>query len=88
MKRAAVGDRHAFVLLDTGVLLCAGKNDVGQLGIDPKLYDEREDMYVHPTLNYAYTIEDIGCGTNHSVFIVRDKGYPMKRHVLTCGHKG
>jgi len=88
VKVASVGVKHFFLLLDNGVLLCSGKNDCGQLGIDPELYDEPNDLIVHPTLNYAYEVENVACGNFHSVFIVREKSFPRKRHVLTCGHKG
>lgn len=40
VKKASCGDKHAFVLLDNGILLMSGKNDVGQLGIDPKEFPE------------------------------------------------
>lgn len=29
VKKAACGEKHAFVLLDNGVLLMSGSNDVG-----------------------------------------------------------
>lgn len=44
VKKAACGEKHAFVLLDNGVLLMSGSNELGQLGIDPKETPEVEGL--------------------------------------------
>lgn len=44
VKKAVVGEKHAFVLLDNGVLLMSGSNEVGQLGMDPKVHESFYDL--------------------------------------------
>jgi len=65
-----------------------GSNDVGQLGVDPKEFPEIRDLQIQTSLNNKYDVEDIGCGSNHTVLIVRSKSVPRVRKVLAFGHKG
>jgi len=88
VKKAVVGEKHAFVLLDNGVLLMSGSNEIGQLGMDPKLYPEFHDLQIHPELNSDYEVEDIACGSYHTVVLAKDRGFPWLRHIFTFGHKG
>jgi alpha-tubulin suppressor-like RCC1 family protein len=43
---------------------------------------------LHPDLNKNYDVEDLACGSNHTVIIAKDKGYPCEKHLITFGHKG
>lgn len=71
-----MGEKHAFVLLDNGVLLMSGSNEIGQLGMDPKLHPEFHDLQIHPELNSDYEVEDIACGSYHTVVLAKDRGFP------------
>jgi alpha-tubulin suppressor-like RCC1 family protein len=44
VKKAVCGEKHAFILLDNGVLLMAGSNEIGQLGLDPLTHPELEGI--------------------------------------------
>lgn len=74
--------------VESGQLLVSGKNDSGQLAMCPKETPEVDGVILHESLNQMYEVEDIGTGTFHSVFLVRERKFPRRRHLLTCGHKG
>jgi len=62
-----------------------GNNAQGQLNLDPKIYPkvEKELMY-HEEINSKYQVIDIGCGSNHTVFIAKPKsGRDDGRRILT-----
>ena len=87
VKSIVLGEKHLFALLDNGVLLMSGSNKVGQLGLRIKDHPEVTGLQIHPSLNSDYEILEIGAGSNHSVFLTKDKTWPRHRHLLTCGHK-
>lgn len=67
-----------------------GNNSQGQLNLDPKLYPKVEGgLKYHEGINSKYEVIDIGCGTNHTVFIVKPKsGSDDSRRIYTCGYHG
>lgn len=89
VTKIAVGYSHMIVLLDNGTVFVSGNNTQGQLNLDPNKYSEVEGLKYHKTINRLYEVIDIGCGSNHTVFIVRDRNYEdNERKILTCGYHG
>lgn len=54
----------------------SGSNEIGQLGMDPKLHPEFHDLQIHPELNSDFEVEDIACGNYHTVVLAKDRGFP------------
>lgn len=47
----------------------SGNNSQGQLNLDRKKYPEVKGLMPHENINKTYEVVDIGCGSNHSVFL-------------------
>lgn len=88
--KIACGYGHMLVLLENGVVYVVGDNSRGQLGLDPKKFPMVEDkLMIHPRLQKYYEVIDVGCGSNNSVFLVRDlHRTDNHRKILTCGYHG
>jgi len=83
------GFNHMVVLLDNGNVFVCGDNSMGQLNLDPKVYPAVKDgLMYHRKINRTYEVVDVGCGTNHTVFIALSKSNNPSRKILTCGYHG
>ena len=79
-----------IVLLEDHTVYVIGNNAQGQLNLNPKIHPkvENELMY-HERINEKYDVIDIGCGSNHSVFIVTEKDDEnATRKIFACGYHG
>lgn len=72
--KVACGWDHLVILLENGAVLVGGNNSQGQLNLNPALFPKvTDELYYHEAINEKYEVIDVGCGSNHTVFIVREK---------------
>lgn len=90
VTKIACGWDHMIVLLENHTVYVIGNNAQGQLNYDPKIKPKIEDkLEYHEKINSKYDVIDIGCGSNHSVFIVSEKSDPNSvRKIMSCGYHG
>lgn len=83
--KIACGWDHLVILLENGTVLVGGNNSSGQLNLNPALFPKVSDeLYYHEGINEKYEVIDIGCGSNHTVFIVRERDDEQSsRKILT-----
>ena len=89
ITKVACGWAHIIILLENEVYV-GGSNLQGQLNMDPNIKPRVEgELMYHTGINEKYDVVDIGWGSNHSVFIVREKnGIDTGRKIFTWGFHG
>ncbi|CAI2367032.1 unnamed protein product [Moneuplotes crassus] len=90
VTKISCGWYHLVVLLSNGVILVGGNNDHGQLGLQRRLHPEiKDELVFHEEINEKYEVLDIGCGTSHTVLLVRKRENKFSEcEILTCGYHG